>query len=333
MDSIQTRKFDLGLVLSVIKTLIYFKVRAIRPTLVKVQRLLLNLSGIHFSSVSLSKIREILSWLQEKGLIEGEGGIYQWGKDQSNVPVSASVQQSKIVAEKMKIAVRAIRILKLIPAIKLIGVCGTVATGNPRESSDIDLFIVTKAGRIWSTRLWIMVLLEVAGLRKKKYKKAGRICLNYLVADDNLELKFKDLYTALEFVSMICLLDRGNTLRKLKMKNLWIKKYLPNAEWPEIEDLNYWQQKIRGQKIKGSKRRLRKIVVAFNLWEKLAMIFQERRIKRKRKKEKGGQVYWGADALIFHPKPKSILFRELYQQELVKQKRVIQGVLGEVESL
>ena len=341
MEDTRLRKFDSGLVLSVVKTLIYFRVRAIEPTLIKTQRLLINLRSVNSSSVSLYKIRKILSWLRIKGVIKGDSSTYRWGKNQLKTMVDFSVERSKIVAEKMKIATRAVRILKLVPSIKLIGVCGTVATGNPRKSSDIDLFIVTEKGRIWSTRLWIMLLLEVIGLRKKKYKKAGKICLNHFIANNNLELKFKDLYTALEFASMICLLDRDETLKKLKMKNLWIEEYFPNSGWKEAESSNYWKEKIQGQRIKNSKWKLKNIVSylklnnlliskSFNLLESLAMIFQERRIKRKRRQEKGGQVYWGEDALIFHPKPKSILFRKLYQEELIKQRRVIQGLIKEL---
>ena len=341
MEDTRLRKFDSGLVLSVVKTLIYFRVRAIEPTLIKTQRLLINLRSVNSSSVSLYKIRKILSWLRIKGVIKGDSSTYRWGKDQPRTTVDFSVERSKIVAEKMKIATRAVRILKLVPSIKLIGVCGTVATGNPRKSSDIDLFIVTEKGRIWSTRLWIMLLLEVIGLRKKKYKKAGKICLNHFIANNNLELKFKDLYTALEFASMICLLDRDETLKKLKMKNLWIEEYFPNSGWKEAESSNYWKEKIQGQRIveigfhpEGDQPLAGKPVSTisriFNSLESLAMIFQERRIKRKRKQEKGGQVYWGKDALIFHPKPKSILFRKLYQEELIKQRRVIQGLIKEL---
>lgn len=322
------------MVLNIVKTLIYFKVRGIGLTLVKVQRLLLNLKDTNLPTISLFKLRKILNWLQKEGAVKENDGIYQWDDDSTKTMMNSSVEQGKIVAEKMKIAVRATKILELIPFIKLIGVCGTVATGNPRESSDVDLFIVTKKGRIWLTRLGIMLLLEIFGLRKKKYKKAGRICLNHFIAEDSLELKFKDLYTAMEFVSMICLLDRDNTLQKFKLKNSWIEEYLPNAEWQETKIYNYWQKKIQGQKLNietGFQPIIEtslKPVSMINLLEGLARIFQERRIKQKRKREKGGQVYWGEDALIFHPKPKSILFRTLYQQKLVEQKQVIQELLG-----
>jgi len=158
-----------------------------------------------------------------------------------------------------------------------------------------------------------------------------------------LNLKFKDLYTALELASMICLLDRNRMLEKLKLANLWVEKYLPNSKWRDLSIPNYWERKVTKEKKYQLEKKKKYnlfflkpivflLVKIIDFLEISARFFQEKRIKRKRKEEKGGQVYWGNDALIFHPKPKGIFFKNEYKKFLMRQEKTIKNLLGNLGS-
>ena len=46
----------------------------------------------------------------------------------------------------------AAKILNVVPFIKLIAVCNTLSFGAASQESDVDFFIVAKAGRLWLAR-------------------------------------------------------------------------------------------------------------------------------------------------------------------------------------
>ncbi|MDO8435221.1 MAG: nucleotidyltransferase domain-containing protein, partial [bacterium] len=76
-----------------------------------------------------------------------------------------------IGGHKLRRAQRFAWLFGLLPWVRLVCACGSVAWGTADEESDIDFCIVTKPGRIWSTRFIIAGTLEVFGLRPAAGKK------------------------------------------------------------------------------------------------------------------------------------------------------------------
>lgn len=60
-----------------------------------------------------------------------------------------------------------------------IALTGSEATGSATAESDIDLFIQVRPGRLWLTRFWLTLWLELLGLRRNSRRIAGAICLNW----------------------------------------------------------------------------------------------------------------------------------------------------------
>ncbi len=85
------------------------------------------------------------------------------------------------------------------PFVKMIAVCNNLSYDNASESSDIDLFIVIKEGRMWTARFILTVLLQFFGVRRYGDKVAGRFCLSFFVTEDatdieHFKLKGEDPY-------------------------------------------------------------------------------------------------------------------------------------------
>lgn len=146
------------------------------------------------------------------------------------------------VEEKIKIAKRAALYLSYIPSILFIGISGGLAAGDAGSGDDIDFFIITRKDALFKTRFWVLILLEMLGVRRKRLDKnpANKICVNFLI--DERKIIFppdrQDLYTAHEILQLNPLFVRDNIYGKFLESNEWIKKFLPNSEFPERKSIS-----------------------------------------------------------------------------------------------
>ncbi len=135
--------------------------------------------------------------------------------------------------DKLKIAKKAASFLKLIPTVKLVGVTGALAVENAKENDDIDLFIITSKGLLWTTRLLTTLLTEIKGMRRhpQELNVNNKICLNMFADENHLEIpkKEQDLFSAHEVAQMKLLWDRDDTYQRFLQANNWVRKYLPNS--------------------------------------------------------------------------------------------------------
>jgi len=142
-------------------------------------------------------------------------------------------RKRKLISEKkrqegFKIA----RYLGYIPTILFIGLSGSVAVENADETDDIDFFVVTTNGSLYTTRLLILIILQVLGRRRKRneLRPHNKACVNMLVDQDGMYLKNShDLYTARELVQLYPLFERDGYYQKLLKKNSWTRSFMPHA--------------------------------------------------------------------------------------------------------
>lgn len=83
-----------------------------------------------------------------------------------------------IVEKKFRIFHRWLWLLELVPYSRKFFVVGSVARGTAREESDIDLWVVAKANRVWLNRTLLNFVLLIIGKRRTRRHHADRICLN-----------------------------------------------------------------------------------------------------------------------------------------------------------
>lgn len=137
------------------------------------------------------------------------------------------------VSKKVEIAYHVAKKLSIIPSILFIGISGGLAAGNAKTSDDIDFVIITKKNTLFTTRLLILIMLELLGVRRARTQKktANTICLN-LLFDETMIGWFKnsqDVYTAREIAQILPLFGRESMYHRFMKENDWITDFLPNA--------------------------------------------------------------------------------------------------------
>lgn len=108
-----------------------------------------------------------------------------------------------------------------LPFVRLVGITGSLAAGNPDANADCDYLIITAPGRLWLVRALTIAIVRAARLR------GVQLCPNYLLTTRALALTRRDLYTAHELLQIVPLAG-GATYRRLIAENAWAADWLPN---------------------------------------------------------------------------------------------------------
>lgn len=131
-------------------------------------------------------------------------------------------QRQQTGDERWALATRYARWLTHVPFVRMVAVCGSQAAGNARSDADVDFFLVTEPRRLWTAQVCSMLLRRVASLL------SVRVCPNYFLTLDSLEVEPHNLYHAREVAQAVPLWGDATHLRFLGA-NRWIEQLLPNV--------------------------------------------------------------------------------------------------------
>ncbi len=116
-------------------------------------------------------------------------------------------------------------LLQLAPFIRMIGLNGSLARAQAKIYSDIDFIIIAKPGRIWTCRIFCLILMMVSGMKRYPNKIAGRVCLNLYQTEDKLELTTKNSYLAKSHSFTQLFWQEKNQFENFVITNSWIEKF------------------------------------------------------------------------------------------------------------
>lgn len=181
---------------------------------------------------ALSDVTRVLSvstWLGER--VGRQRGFYGLGDVADQV--SDRHERLHDALRKYRSLQPVLAYLGHLPFIEAVAVCNSLALHHTNASSDIDLFIVTKPGRVWSTRL--LVVSAMALLRKRpKEAKLDPVCCSFFVDRDTLDflslrIDEHDPYLAFWTQTLVPVVDRGDIFTRVQIMNSWARDVLPNT--------------------------------------------------------------------------------------------------------
>ncbi len=146
--------------------------------------------------------------------------------------VAIRQERYRISDKKIKKLKRRLYLIQWLPGIELICLANNIGTHNLRRQSDNDLFIITRQGRLWTTKLWATLILALTHLRPTTKHNTDRLCLSFLIDDSALDLSScrleTDAYFTYWLAGLVPLYGNQNLYKKLLNTNQWFSDALPN---------------------------------------------------------------------------------------------------------
>jgi hypothetical protein len=125
-------------------------------------------------------------------------------------------------AAMMHHAHQSAKIISSFPFVKGVAVSGSLSKNFAEDGADVDFFIITAPDRLWISRTMLHLFKKFTFLLRREHL----FCMNYFVDDAQLGILEKNIYTAIETVTLVPL--RGN-FKSFYEENNWTNKMLPNA--------------------------------------------------------------------------------------------------------
>jgi len=109
-----------------------------------------------------------------------------------------------------------------LPFVRMVAVTGGLAVDSVADHDDIDYFIVIRPGRLWLTRLMIIVLGRIAD------RDDVDVCPNFIVSDRAMSMTQETIYVARELAQMVVIVG-DDLCQEVRRTNAWMFGFLPNA--------------------------------------------------------------------------------------------------------
>ena len=173
---------------SIVSTIAYYDMFDYPLTSMEIWKWLQSTKGqqinIRFTLGDVMRVLEESEWLQDR--INNKDGFYFLKSHEKNIDIRRA--RHIPATKKWDKAQKLIKQLRFLPFIKLVGLCNVNPINAVNEKSDIDLFIVVKSGRMWTTRFFATLLYGIQG-QWRRWQIANKMCLSFFVTDDYLDFR------------------------------------------------------------------------------------------------------------------------------------------------
>jgi len=113
-----------------------------------------------------------------------------------------------------------LRLIAAMPFVRMVALSGSIAHLNLEPGGDLDLLLVTRGARVWSTAVMVVVVAKL--LRRR-----ATLCANFVVAETALTFEQKDLFTASQVINLRPLIG-DETYRRIVRCNPFVRDFYPN---------------------------------------------------------------------------------------------------------
>lgn len=303
----------------ILSTIVYYDILDYPLTAFEIWKYLLKSQKIEVESQNEMQSCETCSLLDIMRGLEGDGlknevesfnGFY-FLKGRKEL-VNKRIERNKISEKKFKIIRWVAFWLRFVPYVRMIAATGRVAMKNAGKKSDLDLFIVLEKKRIFTGRILVTLLVQFMGKRRYGRKISDRICLNYFIASDSLEISVKDLFASSEYFFMVPLFG-AEIFRMFQAENSWIKNYHINFQPTSVGNLKILPDNFSARFIRWLGER----IFGFDLIEEKLKKWQLGRIENDPRTHQIGSMVMADDkALVFLPNPQGPKIFEKFREKI-----------------
>ena len=170
------------------------------------------------------EVTEGLKVLVQEELIYCQNGWFALASD----ALVLRAKYERLNLRRLKLAHSIGRLIAVFPFVRGVYLSGSLSKmGIQSKDDDLDFFILTRSGRVWTTKFFLIAFKKIFLLNSEKY-----FCINLLMDENQLSLAKRNRYTATEVVSLVSL-KNVQGLEQFLAANHWVKEYFPNVALPE----------------------------------------------------------------------------------------------------
>lgn len=136
-------------------------------------------------------------------------------------------EKNRIISEqKLKTARKNAKLIYAFPFVKAVAISGSLSKYAADETADIDYFIIVAKNRLWICRTLLHVFKKITFFAGKQHD----FCMNFFLDEVELELKDKNVYTAIESLTIIPLWGPKAIQDFRNSNDHWIQRLFPNCK-------------------------------------------------------------------------------------------------------
>jgi len=290
---------------AVLATIIYYDAFDYPLTWPEAFKLLINPARVVRNTEIIGEINpvDVLSALEQlmvSGHIGQKHGMY-FLRDREDLQ-GLRIRRNKIADRKWRVATKRGHWLAAVPFIRAFFASGSMALYNTDERSDFDIFIISRTGRLYTSRMFLSLIAFIFGsLRRKGDKTApNKFCFNHYITDDSLEITHKSVFAGQTYANLKPVFVDEKLFNDFYGANIWINKYLFNFK----SQFEYQNIKVC-LRFDGLKKTT-EVILSGRVGDWLESVlkkYQQNRIRTNPMTyESGGRVTFNDNELEFHPK-------------------------------
>jgi len=217
---------------SILKTICWFSVFGRPISRFEVWKWLLEPSR-SYDLAEVLRCIDLSPWVKER-IVERDGYcLLREQEQQSEYMIQTRSFHYVDAVQKYQKLKRAASYIRLFSGVRFVAAVNSIAWFDTGKESDIDLYIVTKPNRIWSTRFWTVAPFLLFG-RRPGATTEDPFCFSFfattkMLALDSLRLKEGDHYLAFWLKSLVPIFDAENFLGTIRQQNIWADRMLPHV--------------------------------------------------------------------------------------------------------
>ncbi len=173
--------------------------------------------------------------VNELKALEEQGCLYRFGAYYAMQNDAALVQKRELgnvrADQLMRKAYKMSRFIARFPYVRGVLLSGSISKGYIDDDGDIDYFIITEPGRLWLARTCLIAFKKIFLFNSRKY-----FCVNYFVDTNHLDIEEKNLFTAMELVTLMPTYGK-DYYEQFYHCNQWAKAYYPNFPMRDANDV------------------------------------------------------------------------------------------------
>jgi hypothetical protein len=158
----------------------------------------LTLAQVHATLVEIRADEQaVASWWRNSAFLQAtvehrDGWYFPAGRADL---LATRARREAVSRELLARDARILSLISRLPFVRMVALSGSLAHLNAEGSADLDLFVITAPGRVWSVTLATLLLTKLLGCRR-------HVCMNYVVSERQLAIAPQDLFSANQIIHL-----------------------------------------------------------------------------------------------------------------------------------